>query len=140
MKHPHLSVRQQQTLDRLLAGDQEKQVARLLKLSKNTVHIHVKSIYRKYGVCSRPELLAVFIERWRRHASMACEAALESPGLRMVDRLNRTTSIIEDMQRELVRQPAEAGRTAKSRRARNRTDGRRARGFVPRPIETLIKA
>jgi DNA-binding NarL/FixJ family response regulator len=56
-----LSPRLQQTLARLLAGDSEKQVARHLALSKNTVHVYVKALYRHYNVNSRAELLAKFV-------------------------------------------------------------------------------
>jgi len=56
-----LSPRLRQTLDRLLAGDSEKQVARHLALSKNTVHVYVKALYREYNVNSRGELLAKFV-------------------------------------------------------------------------------
>ena len=57
----HLSPRLRQTLARLLAGDSEKQVARHLALSKNTVHVYVKGLYRHFGVNSRGELLAKFV-------------------------------------------------------------------------------
>ena len=57
----HLSPRLRQTLTRLLAGDSEKQVARHLDLSKNTVHVYVKALYRHYNVNSRGELLAKFV-------------------------------------------------------------------------------
>jgi DNA-binding CsgD family transcriptional regulator len=56
-----LSPRLRQTLARLLAGDSEKQVARHLALSKNTVHVYVKALYRQYNVNSRGELLARFV-------------------------------------------------------------------------------
>lgn len=56
-----LSPRLRQTLQRLLAGDSEKQVARHLALSKNTVHVYVKALYREYNVNSRGELLAKFV-------------------------------------------------------------------------------
>jgi DNA-binding CsgD family transcriptional regulator len=56
-----LPPRQRQTLDRLLAGDSEKQIAARLQVSKHTVHIYVKSLYRRFGVCSRGELLAQFV-------------------------------------------------------------------------------
>jgi DNA-binding CsgD family transcriptional regulator len=58
-----LTVRQRQTLDRLLAGDSEKQVAAELGVSRHTVHVHIKSIYRHYGVHSRNELLAKFVRQ-----------------------------------------------------------------------------
>lgn len=56
-----LSPRMRQTLDGLLAGDSEKQIAHKLALSKHTVHVYVKALYKGFGVCSRGELLARFI-------------------------------------------------------------------------------
>jgi DNA-binding NarL/FixJ family response regulator len=53
-----LPRRQDQTLQHLLRGDSEKQVAQKLSLSKHTVHVYVKALYRHYGVSSRAELLA----------------------------------------------------------------------------------
>ncbi|HVT88492.1 MAG TPA: helix-turn-helix transcriptional regulator [Tepidisphaeraceae bacterium] len=58
---PTLSPRMRQTLDRLLGGDSEKQIAQHLGLSKHTVHVYVKAIYKGFGVSSRGELLAQFI-------------------------------------------------------------------------------
>jgi DNA-binding CsgD family transcriptional regulator len=55
-----LSPRERQTLEHLLAGHSEKQIAGRLKLSPNTVHHYVKSLHRHFGVSSRSELLA----RW----------------------------------------------------------------------------
>lgn len=60
-----LTRRQRQTLDGLLAGDSEKQVAARLGLSRATVHEYVTAVYRHFGVCSRGELLAVFVGRAR---------------------------------------------------------------------------
>jgi DNA-binding NarL/FixJ family response regulator len=57
-----LTPRQQQTLHALLAGHGDKQIARDLGLSPNTVHHHVKAIYKHFRVSSRGELLA----RWVR--------------------------------------------------------------------------
>lgn len=56
-----LTPRLQQTLQRLLAGDAEKEVARRLGVSPNTVHVYVTALYRRFGVNSRGELLARFI-------------------------------------------------------------------------------
>jgi len=59
---PHLtaglSKRMKDTLQHLLAGDSEKEVAAKLGLSQHTVHIHVKNLYKHLGVCSRAELMA----------------------------------------------------------------------------------
>ena len=60
---PHLTPRQRQTLDRLLAGDSEKQIARVLNLSIHTAHDHVKRLYKAFAVNSRGELLARFVSR-----------------------------------------------------------------------------
>ena len=58
-----LPRRQDQTLQHLLQGDSEKQVAQKLSLSRHTVHIYVKALYRHYGVCSRGELMAKHLHR-----------------------------------------------------------------------------
>jgi DNA-binding CsgD family transcriptional regulator len=58
-----LSPRMRQTLERLLSGDGEKQVAARLKLSPHTVHVYVKALYRHFDVSSRGELLAKCLGR-----------------------------------------------------------------------------
>jgi DNA-binding CsgD family transcriptional regulator len=57
-----LSPRMHQTLQRLLAGDSEKQIALRLDRSRHTVHVYVKQLYKRFGVCSRGELLARFVD------------------------------------------------------------------------------
>ena len=56
-----LSPRVRQTLDGLLVGDQEKEIAARMGVSKHTVHVYVKQLYRKFNVSSRGELLARFV-------------------------------------------------------------------------------
>ena len=56
-----LSPRHVETLQRLLEGDSEKQIAGRLKLSPHTVHVYVKALYRHFDVSSRGELLARFV-------------------------------------------------------------------------------
>jgi DNA-binding NarL/FixJ family response regulator len=58
---PDLSPRMRQTLEQLLAGDSEKQIAQRLGLSRHTVHVYVKALYKGFSVSSRGELLALFI-------------------------------------------------------------------------------
>jgi DNA-binding CsgD family transcriptional regulator len=58
-----LSRRASQTLEHLLAGDSEKQIAGKLMLSRHTVHVYVKSLYKTFNVNSRGELLARFVRR-----------------------------------------------------------------------------
>lgn len=59
---PSLSPRTRQTLERLLAGDSEKQIAAHLGVSRHTVHVYVKALYKGFNVCSRGELLARFVK------------------------------------------------------------------------------
>ena len=56
---PHLD----RTLRALLRGLSEKLVAAELGLSRHTIHEYVKALYRRFGVRSRPELLARFVAR-----------------------------------------------------------------------------
>lgn len=56
-----LSPRLRQTLDRLLAGDSEKQIAVRLRISPHTVHVYAKQLHKRFGVASRGELLARFV-------------------------------------------------------------------------------
>jgi len=61
MTRQQLSPRMRQTLRCLLGGDQEKEIARRLQLSQNTVHVYVKALYRQYNVSCRGELLSKFL-------------------------------------------------------------------------------
>jgi DNA-binding CsgD family transcriptional regulator len=53
-----LPPRLAQTLDELLAGSSEKQIAIKLELSRHTIHNYVKALHQRFGVNSRGELLA----------------------------------------------------------------------------------
>lgn len=57
-----MSPRMRQTLDRLLSGDSEKEIAARFGRSPHTVHVYVKRLYRRYGVSSRGELFALFVQ------------------------------------------------------------------------------
>ena len=57
---PHaLSPRLRQVLDMLIHGADEKRIAKALGRSRHTVHNHVRNLYRRLGVKSRAELLAM---------------------------------------------------------------------------------
>ncbi|HSV15503.1 MAG TPA: LuxR C-terminal-related transcriptional regulator, partial [Tepidisphaeraceae bacterium] len=56
-----LAPRLRPVLQRLLAGDSEKQAAMKLGLSPHTVHEYTKILYRTFAVNSRGELLAQFV-------------------------------------------------------------------------------
>lgn len=58
-----LTARRRQTLELLLRGRSEKEIAAELGLSPHTVHEHVGRLYRHFGVRSRAELLARFVAR-----------------------------------------------------------------------------
>jgi DNA-binding NarL/FixJ family response regulator len=63
-----LSRRLRQTLDLLLAGEGEKQIALKLTLSPHTVHDYVKAVYRLFGVNTRAELLALWVKKGKEMA------------------------------------------------------------------------
>jgi len=58
-----LSPRMRQTLDCLLDGDGEKQIARRLGISLATVHQYVTALYRHFGVSGRAELMALWVRK-----------------------------------------------------------------------------
>jgi DNA-binding CsgD family transcriptional regulator len=58
-----LSPRLRQTLACLLEGDSEKQIAARLGLSYATAHQYVTTLYRRFGVQSRGQLLAYVMKR-----------------------------------------------------------------------------
>jgi DNA-binding CsgD family transcriptional regulator len=60
-----LAPRLCQTLEALLEGDSEKQVALRLGLSVHTVHEYVTTLYRRFDVSSRAELMAQFLRHTR---------------------------------------------------------------------------
>ena len=49
------------TLQGLLAGQTERQIGTAMGISRHTVHVHVKALYRRFGVSSRAGLLSLFI-------------------------------------------------------------------------------
>jgi len=58
-----LPPRLQQTMQSLLSGDSEKQAAAKMGVSPHTVHVYVKTLYRKYNVSSRGELLSKWVRK-----------------------------------------------------------------------------
>jgi DNA-binding CsgD family transcriptional regulator len=53
-----LPPRLTQTLEELLLGRSEKEIALRLELSRHTIHNYVKALHQRFGVSSRGELLA----------------------------------------------------------------------------------
>src|SRR5262245_8614093 len=58
-----LPRRLRETLARLVEGDSEKQVAARLGVSHATAHQYVTALYRRFGVNSRGQLLALVVRR-----------------------------------------------------------------------------
>lgn len=58
-----LSPRERETLDCLLEGQSEKEVAATLGIRPSTVHDYVVQLHRHFDVQSRGELLAYFVQR-----------------------------------------------------------------------------
>lgn len=56
-----LPRREREVCRYLLTGLAEKQIAAAINLSHHTVHVYIKSVYRRFGVRSRPELMAIWI-------------------------------------------------------------------------------
>lgn len=65
----------------LLSGHSEKEIARATHRSHNTIHDHVKRIYQHFGVASRAQLMARFIDVSREidHVPRAQDASV-TPG------------------------------------------------------------
>jgi DNA-binding CsgD family transcriptional regulator len=68
-----LSPRLRQTLDLLLMGDSEKQIATKCGLAQSTVHEYVTALYRRYEVSGRAELMARFLD-W--HGTPPADSAM----------------------------------------------------------------
>ncbi|MFT3786165.1 MAG: helix-turn-helix transcriptional regulator [Tepidisphaeraceae bacterium] len=73
-----LAPRLRQTLDLLVRGSSEKQIALELTISPHTVHNYVKALHARFNVCSRGELIAAansrekqFVPRLSRDVSQA---------------------------------------------------------------------
>lgn len=58
-----LTPTERRVLLEMLDGHVEKQIAHKLDQSPNTTHFHIKSIYSKFGVKSRPALTALWLGR-----------------------------------------------------------------------------
>ena len=54
--------RQMEVLKALHAGKSEKEAAAKLGLSKHTIHVHVKAIYKRFAVNSRAELMSLWVK------------------------------------------------------------------------------
>lgn len=54
-----MSRRQSEIVHRLLLGERVPQIARAMRLSPSTVRNHLSTVFRKFGVHSQIELIAV---------------------------------------------------------------------------------
>jgi DNA-binding CsgD family transcriptional regulator len=53
-----LTLRGREVYRQLISGKSEKQIASELKISRHTVHVYVKQIYRRFDVTTKGELLS----------------------------------------------------------------------------------
>jgi len=66
-----LTPRQRDVLDGLMMGDSEKQIAARLGLSKHTVHDYISSLYERFDLHSRAELIVFCMQKgWSRGEQM----------------------------------------------------------------------
>ena len=88
-----LSPRLRQTLDALLEGYSEKEIASGLDLRASTVHEYVSGLYEHFGVSSRAELMAYFLRRTPEpsHAAAASPAGVKGAPKRRPHSANSTT-------------------------------------------------
>lgn len=59
--HAPLTPAEREVLQGLLAGQTEKEIARLQNRGTHTVHEYVKTLYRKFGVKNRASLMALWL-------------------------------------------------------------------------------
>jgi DNA-binding NarL/FixJ family response regulator len=57
-----LTVREQEVLQHILAGESNREIARSLFISESTVKTHVRNIFSKYEVSSRTELISILLK------------------------------------------------------------------------------
>ncbi len=60
--HSGLSEPQRKVLEHAMTGASEKEIARAVHRSPHTIHSHLKTIYRHFGVSGRVELMAMFLD------------------------------------------------------------------------------
>lgn len=86
--------RMRETLDGLLNGQSEKQIAQALEISPNTVHVYVKQVYRRFEVNSRSELLAL----WIKHNGNAVQNWHEPKDADLATLVNQRNGIVRELQ------------------------------------------
>lgn len=57
-----LTAREQEVLQLLLMGKSNREIAEVLYISENTVKTHARSIFSKYAVSSRAELISILLK------------------------------------------------------------------------------
>jgi DNA-binding CsgD family transcriptional regulator len=126
-----LPRRQRQTLDLLLEGKREKEVADGLGLALGTTHDYVKKLYRRLGVSSRAELSALFLDAGRRAGPQLVGPAPLPASPSPPGRAGRTR---KGLTRELDQPiaPSPTGRATRPESAARPRGGPRARRGRPR--------
>jgi DNA-binding CsgD family transcriptional regulator len=57
-----LTIREQEVLQLILSGKSNREIAGALFISENTVKTHARSIFSKYDVSSRAELISILLK------------------------------------------------------------------------------
>jgi DNA-binding CsgD family transcriptional regulator len=73
LKRRRLSPRLEQTLDLLLTGAADKEIAERIGISHHTVHQYVKSLFRIFDVSSRAQLISRVLKPTRRRTPEVAE-------------------------------------------------------------------
>lgn len=100
-EHP-IPRRVRETLERLLDGHSEKQIATSLAISPNTVHVYVKQIYRKYRVNSRAELLSLWIKQGGNHVRKNAPKSPLSDLARLVENRNEMVRQLQQLDQQIA--------------------------------------
>ena len=90
--HQKLSLREQQVIDYLVQGYSYQEIADALKISYNTVHTHIRHLYKKLQVTSRTDAVTLHLRQtasWQVQPDngrqfvhpLGLVAALEKPAL-----------------------------------------------------------
>jgi len=142
----HLSPRLIATLTMLLRGDSEKQIAYKLGISKHTVHVYVKTLYRRFSANSRGELFAYVIHRSvGQHAMQFEDGRAKTWGVMEELRSARSVAGNGDEHGKPVEEPDVQGRSQPKpgRPARKRQRRRPGRlpvmKVIPMPVRKSIR-
>lgn len=90
--HPALTHRQREVLSMLVTGQSNKEIARTLNISENTVKVHLAAAFRQLGVNNRVRAISVFQSRsTQRHTEIEKIRREFSDGTNANHQINRAS-------------------------------------------------